>query len=86
MQAHRAHQHAHRTHQIVHATAAYAFIAVGLASGYAIPAIVPACALLLPLLLHACWSTCAGRHAMLLPCRPLNMSSSQGRDARACKW
>ena len=41
---------------------------------------------LLPLLLHACWSTCAGRHAMLLPCRPLNMSSSQGRDARACKW
>ena len=63
MQAHRAHQHAHRAHQIVHATAAYAFIAVGLASGYAIPAIVPACALTASatatcMLVDMRWSTC----------------------------
>jgi len=69
MQAHRAHQHAHRTHQIVHATAAYAFIAVGLASGYAIPAIVPACALAASatatcMLVDMRWSTC---YAAALP-------------------
>ena len=45
MQAHRAHQHSHRVLQIAHATAAYTFMAIGLASGYSIPAIMPVCAL-----------------------------------------
>jgi len=86
MQAHRAHQHSHRVLQIAHATAAYTFMAIGLASGYSIPAIMPVCALAASaaaacMLIDMRWSICYAEG-----CRPLNMNPSHGRDARACVW